>query len=231
MRSTTTGRGFTLLEMVIAVTILSTGMVYVFSTFADTTTATQSAALGADLGGQNKKALTRLFNELQGTSTVLQDTDGLDGTAPESVFSAAPDATAPRPFSAPRSVTRTSGDPDTVDGTLQLGAGEQRAREKTIPTQTLLRFRKVKGYVFKAATGAVVPEWTNWVTYRVGPRRRLLRTTQDGQSRVVALNVDAFDVSTLADGSLVVTLVTARRNPGSKRLIRYANSVSIVPKN
>jgi prepilin-type N-terminal cleavage/methylation domain-containing protein len=93
-------RGFTMVEMVIATAMFAAGSLYIYSTFTGVTRSTQNATVAIDLGSQNKKALTKVYNELQATSVIEQDTDGVDSTPPEAVFSITEDTGAPRPFTA-----------------------------------------------------------------------------------------------------------------------------------
>ena len=224
-------RGFTLIEIMVAITIFASGSVYFFSTFAQVTRSSQTTGVSMDLGAQNKKALTRLYNELQATSGVEHDTDGADATPPEAVFTVTSDAGAPRPSTAARPGVRVGGVPVEKEGVLQLGAGKEQAREKSITLQSRLRFRKVVGYMFKQSSGSILPEWSGWITYRVDGRRRLIRESASGKSSIVARRVDAFDVASRPDGTVVVTIVTARPNPDGSGMRRYANSVSVFPKN
>ena len=224
-------RGFTLIEIMVAVSIFAAASVYVFSTFAGVTRASQTTTVSIDLGAQNKKALTRLSNELQATSTIEHDTDAFDGTPPEAVLTVAADSGAPRPSTAARNVTRNALESIADSGVLELGAGQQQAREKSVAEQTRLRFRKVVGYLFKSSSGAILPEWSSWITYRVDSRRRLIRESESGRVTVVAQRVDAFDVVVRPDGTVAVTLVNARPNPDGSGVQRYANAVAVHPKN
>jgi NADH:ubiquinone oxidoreductase subunit len=117
------------------------------------------------------------------------------------------------------------------DGTWSLGASREQARERTIVASRSVRFRKVVGYQFVADAGAIAPQWSDWITYRVNARRQLVRVSGNGQPRVVANHVDAFDLEAKADGTIVATMVTARRDPTGAGWRRYANSVTIHPKN
>ena len=101
-----TNRGFTMVEMVIATAIFAAGSLYIYSTFTSVTRSSQNATVSIDLGSQNKKALTKVYNELQATSVIDQDTDGVDSTPPESVFAITTDTGAPTPFTASKLVTR-----------------------------------------------------------------------------------------------------------------------------
>ena len=65
-----TNRGFTLLEMTVATALFAAGSLFVYSTFAGVTKSSRSATVRIDLGSQNKRALTRLYNELQASSWI-----------------------------------------------------------------------------------------------------------------------------------------------------------------
>jgi len=224
--------GFTILEMAMATVLFAAGAVYVYSTFAGVTQSSQSATISIDLGSQNKRSLTRLFSELQATSLTPQDTDGLDNTEPEAVFVVEDDDTAPAPHTKAKVVTRMSGSPDKdADGNWKLGASKEQARERTIAKSTRIRFRKVVGYQFNATSGSIGPEWSDWITFRLNANNQLVRTTSGGRTRVVAHHVDAFDVDARNDGTLLVTLVTAKRDPSGRGWRRYANAITIHPKN
>ena len=224
-------RGFTLVEMVIATALFVAGTLYIYSTFTGVTRSTATASVSIDLGSQNKKALTRIYNELQATSVIEQDTDGMDSTPPEPVFVVEPDTGAPMPFTAARLVERGSFGAEEEDGTWDLGGNRTQAREMVVAHQSRLRFRKVVGYRFNAATGSIVPEWSNWITFRVDDRRRLVREVPGRTTRTIATRVDVFDVAVRPDGTVVVSLVTGRRSPDGRDVRRYANSVTIHPKN
>lgn len=224
-------RGFTMLEMVIATVLFAAGALYIYSTFTGVTRSTANATVSIDLGSQNKKALTRLYNELQATSVIEQDTDGVDSTPPEPVFAIEVDAGAPKPFTAAKLVTRGSFDATQEDGTWDVGGNRAQARELVVTSQSRLRFRKVIGYQFNAGTGSILPEWSSWITYRVDPERRLIREVPGRPTRTIANHVDVFHVAGQTDGTVVVSLVTGRRAPDGRSTRRYANSVTIHPKN
>jgi len=224
--------GFTLLEMMVSTALFVSGAVYVYATFSGVTKSSRSATVQMDLGSHNKRGMTRLFSELQASSLTPQDTDGIDSTDPESVLQVLDDDAAPSPKTKARIVTRTAvGNATEEDGKYRLGAGRQQARERTITRSKILRFRKVVGYRFNATTGSILPEWSGWIQYRVDNRSRLVRINADGTRRAVAHRVDAFDVEEKPDGTVLVTIITARRDPSRAGWKRYANSVTIHPKN
>jgi prepilin-type N-terminal cleavage/methylation domain-containing protein len=225
--------GFTLIEMIISVALFVAGSVYVYATFSGVTTSSRTATTQIDLGSQNKRAMTRLFAELQASSLTPQDTDGVDATEPEAVLVIEADSTAPEPVTKARLVTRTAlggAVQESSDG-FKLGASREQARERVITQSKRLRFRKVIGYLFNQSAGSIVPEWSNWITYQVNARRQLVRIVPGRQPRVVANHVDAFDVEAKVDGTVVVTMITGKRNPAGPGWRRYANSVTIHPKN
>ncbi|MHC4409269.1 MAG: PulJ/GspJ family protein [Planctomycetota bacterium] len=224
-------RGFTMVEMVIATAMFAAGSLYIYSTFTGVTRSTQNATVAIDLGSQNKKALTKVYNELQATSVIEQDTDGVDSTPPEAVFSITEDTGAPRPFTAARLVERGTFSASQTGETVTVGGNKVQAREMVVATQTRLRFRKVIGYQFNAGAGSILPEWSNWVTYRVDSQRRLIREVPGRPTRTVANRVDVFNAREQSDGTIVVSLVTGRRNPDGRSVKRYANAVTIHPKN
>jgi hypothetical protein len=94
-----------------------------------------------------------------------------------------------------------------------------------------LRVRHGRGYQFNAGAGTIVPEWSSWITYRVNAQNQLIRNVEGGATRVIANRVDALDVQARIDGTVLVTLITARRNPTGPGWKRYANSITIHPKN
>ncbi len=224
-------RGFTLLEMMVSTALFVTGAVYVYGTFSSVTASSRNATVDINLGSQNKRAMTRLFAELQASSMDTQDTDGLDSTDPEPVCVITDDAAAPKPWTKAKIVTRAAGWDQEADGTYKLGQGRQQARERVLTTSKMLRFRKVVGYQFKETSGTIGPEWSRWVTVRLNERRQLVRQVEGGATRVIANRVDAFDIQWRSDNTLLVTIVTARRDPSNGRVRRYANAVTIHPKN
>ena len=224
--------GFTLIEMVVATGLFAAGAVYIYGTFASVTRSSRSATVQIDLGSQNKRALTRFFGELQASSLTPQDTDGLDATEPEAVLTIADDDAAPTPNTKAIIVNRSAvGTVTQKGGTWALGEGKMQARERSIAKSKVVRFRKVIGYQFNAGAGTIVPEWSSWVTYRVNARNQLMRQVEGGATRIIANRVDALDVQARVDGTVLVTLITARRNPTGPGWKRYANSITIHPKN
>lgn len=224
--------GFTLLEMAVAAGLFAAGAIYIYGTFAGVTRSSRTATVQIDLGSQNKRALTRFFGELQASSLTPQDTDGLDATEPEAVLTIQDDDAAPVPNTKAIIVNRpTVGTVTQTDGTWNLGSGKMQARETSITKSKIIRFRKVIGYQFNAGAGTIVPEWSNWITYRVNAQNQLIRQVDGGATRVVANRVDALHVDPRIDGTVLVTLITARRNPTGPGWKRYANSITIHPKN
>lgn len=224
--------GFTLLEMAVAAGLFAAGAIYIYGTFAGVTRSSRTATVQIDLGSQNKRALTRFFGELQASSLTPQDTDGLDATEPEAVLTIQDDDAAPVPNTKAIIVNRpTVGTVTQTDGTWSLGSGKMQARETSITKSKIIRFRKVIGYQFNAGAGTIVPEWSNWITYRVNAQNQLIRQVDGGATRVIANRVDALHVDPRIDGTVLVTLITARRNPTGAGWKRYANSITIHPKN
>jgi prepilin-type N-terminal cleavage/methylation domain-containing protein len=224
--------GFTLIEMTVAAGLFAAGAVYIYGTFAGVTRSSRTATVQIDLGSQNKRALTRFFGELQASSLTPQDTDGLDATEPEAVLTITDDDDAPVPNTKAIIVNRpTVGTVTQLDGTWSLGEGKMQARERSILKSKIVRFRKVIGYQFNAGAGTIVPEWSNWITYRVNAQNQLMRQVDGGATRIIANRVDALDVEARIDGTVLVTLITARRNPTGPGWKRYANSITIHPKN
>ncbi|MHC4817974.1 MAG: prepilin-type N-terminal cleavage/methylation domain-containing protein [Planctomycetota bacterium] len=224
--------GFTLIEMTVAAGLFAAGAIYIYGTFAGVTRSSRTATVQIDLGSQNKRALTRFFGELQASSLTPQDTDGLDATEPEAVLTIQDDDAAPVPNTKAIIVNRSAvGTVTQTGGTWDLGAGKMQARERSILKSKIIRFRKVVGYQFNAGAGTIVPEWSNWITYRVNGQNQLIRQVDGGATRVIANRVDALDVDPRIDGTVLVTLITARRNPTGAGWKRYANSITIHPKN
>jgi len=237
-----TNRGFTLLEMTIATALFAAGSLFVYSTFAGVTKSSRSATVRIDLGSQNKRALTRLYNELQASSVLPQKADNLDaGTLlpteinPDgsvNVMLVAQDDASPLPHTVATIVDRTKEAMASLDVNVatDVGATTVKAREKTLPRSSILTFRKVIGYAFTA--GEIGPEWSARIIYRVNARRQLTRQVGTRPVRVVAHNVDVFHVdNSNPDGTLVITLVTAKPDPTGDGWRRYANNLTIHPKN
>jgi len=224
--------GFTLIEMMVSMALFAAGAVFVYSKFAGVTKSSRSVTVDIDLGSYNKQALTRLFSEMQASSLTAQDTDGLDSTEPEPVLVVSDDAAAPKPHTkAVIANRRAVGTATDVDGTWEVGGSRMQAREMSITTSKQVRFRKVIGYQFNASAGSITPEWSRWITYAVNDRSQLVRSLEGGASRIIAQNVDAFDVQARVDSTLLVTLITAKRDPSNPGWRRYANSITVHPKN
>jgi len=224
--------GFTLIEMIISTGLFIAGAVFVYSTFAGVTKSSRSVTVDIDLGSYNKQALTRIFSEMQASSLTAQDTDGLDSTEPEPVLTIEDDLAAPKPHTkAVIANRRAVGSATDVNGTWAVGGSRMQAREMAIATSKLVRFRKVIGYQFNPSAGSITPEWSKWITYSVNERSQLVRGVEGGATRIIAQNVDAFDVQARVDSTLLVTLITAKRDPSNPGWRRYANSITIHPKN
>ena len=224
--------GFTLVEMMVSTGLFIAGALFVYSTFSSVTKSSRSVTVDVDLGSYNKQALTRIFSEMQASSLTAQDTDGLDSTEPEPVLTITDDPAAPLPRTKAVIVNRRAvGSATDVDGTWEVGGGRMQAREMSITTSKQVRFRKVIGYQFNPSAGSITPEWSRWITYSVNDRSQLVRSLEGGASRIIAQSVDAFDVQARVDNTLLVTLITAKRDPSNPGWRRYANSITIHPKN
>ena len=224
--------GFTLIEMMVSTGLFVAGALFVYSTFSGVTKSSRSVTVDVDLGSYNKQALTRIFSEMQASSLTAQDTDGLDSTEPEPVLTITDDPAAPLPRTKAVIVNRrTVGSATDVDGVWEVGGGRMQAREMSITTSKQVRFRKVIGYQFNPSAGSITPEWSRWITYSVNDRSQLVRSLEGGASRIIAQSVDAFDVQARVDNTLLVTLITAKRDPSNPGWRRYANSITIHPKN
>lgn len=224
--------GFTLVEMMVSTGLFIAGALFVYSTFSGVTKSSRSVTVDVDLGSYNKQALTRLFSEMQASSLTAQDTDGLDSTEPEPVLTIADDPAAPTPRTKAVIVNRRAvGSATDVDGTWEVGGSRMQAREMAITTSKQVRFRKVIGYQFNPSAGSITPEWSRWITYAVNDRSQLVRSLEGGASRIIAQSVDAFDVQARVDNTLLVTLITAKRDPSNPGWRRYANSITVHPKN
>ena len=81
------------------------------------------------------------------------------------------------------------------------------------------------------SSGSIVPEWSNWITYQLNDNNQLVRIVPGRPVRVIANKIDAFDVEPKPDGTVVVTVITARLDPNGHGWRRYANAVTIHPKN
>jgi len=223
--------GFTMVEMVVATAIFLAGAVYVYSTFAGVTVSTQAATVEVDLNSQNKKALTALYMELQATSLANHDIDGTGVDRP--VFLVEKGTEAP-PLTKPRLVSRSVRAPSQdAGGEWDIGESKLQARERSILENSRLRFRKVVGYRFNAAAGTIEPEWSGEIVYEVNAGRQLVRRVVGSPTpaKVVAHHVDAFEAEPKTDGTLVLTLVSARPSPDGRGFRRYANAVTVHPKN
>ncbi len=224
--------GFTLIETTVAITLFAAGSVFVYSTFAGVTKSSQTATLQIDLGSANKVSLTRIYNELQASSLKAQDTDGLDSTEPVGVFEILADNGAPAAHTVRTIVQRNSvGTAVETSKGWEVGETREQARERNISQSKRLRFRKVIGYQFNASSGTIMPEWSGWITFSVNPRRQLVRTLEGQAPRVIANHVDALDAEAMPDGTVLLTLVTAKPAADGHGWKRYANSVTIHPKN
>lgn len=224
--------GFTLIEMMVSTGLFIAGAMFVYSTFSSVTKSSRSVTVDIDLGSYNKQALTRIFSEMQASSLTAQDTDGLDSTEPEPVLIIEDDAAAPKPHTKAVIVNRRAvGSATDVDGAWEVGGSRMQAREMSITTSKQVRFRKVIGYQFNASAGSITPEWSRWITYAVNDRGQLVRSLEGGASRIISQNCDAFDVQARVDSTLLVTLITAKRDPSNPGWRRYANSITVHPKN
>jgi prepilin-type N-terminal cleavage/methylation domain-containing protein len=224
--------GFTLIEMMVSTGLFVAGALFVYSTFSGVTKSSRSVTVDVDLGSYNKQALTRIFSEMQASSLTAQDTDGLDSTEPEPVLVIEDDAAAPAPQTKAVIVNRRAvGSAQEVNGAWEVGGSRLQAREMSITVSKRIRFRKVIGYQFNPSAGSITPEWSKWITYAVSDRGQLVRSLEGGPTRIIAQNVDAFDVQARVDNTLLVTLITAKRDPSNPGWRRYANSITIHPKN
>jgi len=225
--------GFTLVEMIVSTALFAAGAVYVYATFSGVTQSTASATMSIDLGSQNKRVISRLFAEMQASSLTPQDTDGLDSTEPEAVLIITPDLSSPVSSTKALLITRPLvGTGDLTDGSdYTLGEGRMQARERVLARSKQISFRKVIGYQFKQSSGTIVPEWSAWITFRVNARHQLIRTVPGRRPRVMATRVDALDADARPDGTVLVTVITAKRDPNGAGWRRYANGVTIRPKN
>jgi prepilin-type N-terminal cleavage/methylation domain-containing protein len=225
--------GFTLVELVFALAIFATGSLFVHSLLSGVTENSQTVTIGIDLGSQNKRCLTQIFNGLQATSLLPQDTDGLDATDPVSVFLIEEDDGAPTPKTEAVLTNRATASVEFAqDGTTLLAGGSrEQAREKRITKSKRIRFRRVAGYRFNATTGAILPDWSGWITYFVDAKGHLMYQADGKPARAIASRVDALDAEVRPDGTILVTIVSARRSPDGHGWRRYANSVTIHPKN
>jgi len=224
--------GFTLVEAIISTTLFAAAGLYVFSTFAGVTASSQTVTTEIDLSSQSKRVLSQVFGELQATSLAAQDTDGVDSTDPVPVFTAEDDTAAPLPHTAARLLVRTLGGTVAQEGeNWALGKTQMQAREKVIARNKRIRFRKVVGYQFQATKGTIVPEWSNEITYSVDRERRLVRSVAGGPTKIVGHHVDALDAEVKPDGTVVLTLVCARPMADGSGWKRYANAVTVQPKN
>ena len=162
--------GFTLLETTIAITLFASAAVYVYSTFGAVVDSSTTMTLQIDLGSQNKRAMTKFYNELQATSLTPQDTDGLDNTDPVPVFTIEDNAAAPKPMTKNIVMSRTLSTPTTKNGVMEIGDSKEQARERQITGSKRVKFRKVVGYQFDASGGSIVPE-----RYRIKITRAFLK--------------------------------------------------------
>jgi len=233
--------GFSLVEMVIATALFAAGSLLVYTSFTGVTRSSRAASVRIDLGAENKRALTRIYNELQASSSTAQKIENLPVAAfePEEVnpdgtvntLMSGDDAESPPPVTVARIVDRSGATTATLDvDTWDVGAGQTQARERVMPRSSWLRFRKVTGYFFNG--GEISPEWSTRVQYRVNNERKLVRSVAGGRERVVANDVDVFHVDqTNPDGTVLVTLVTAKPDPNGDGWRRYANTLTVNPKN
>ena len=223
------GAGFTLIEMAVASAMFAAGALYIYSTFAGITRSSQSATIALDLNSENKRALTTLYNEVQASSLAPHDID--DSGTEVAVFTVDVDAAAPLPRTQALNVDRSGATVSGVTNDFTLGEAKQQARERTIGASNRLRLRKVIGFRFQAAGGTISPEWSAEVTFFVNQRRQLVRSLPGRPPRIMSNYVDAFEIQTRPDGTVIITLISAKRNPNAAGFIRYANAVTVQPKN
>ena len=233
--------GFSLVEMVIATALFAAGSLLVYTSFTGVTRSSRSASVRIDLGAENKRALTKIYNELQASSSTAQKIENLtpaeldeDETNPDGTVNtlmSGDDNASPLPVTVARIVDRTGASTATKDGDLwDVGEGKTQARERVLPRSSWLRFRKVTGYFFNG--GEISPEWSTRVQYRVNDQRQLVRSVNGGRERVVANDIDVFHVDqTNPDGTVLITLVTAKPDPNGEGWRRYANTLTVHPKN
>lgn len=233
--------GFSLVEMVIATALFAVGSLFIYTTFTSVTRSSASATVRIDLGAENKRALTRVYDELQASSSVPQKIENLpiaafedeeinpDGTI--NTLMSGDDLESPLPVTVARIVDRSTASVATLEAdTWSVGESKTQARERVLPRSSWLRFRKVTGYFFNG--GDISPSWSPRVQYRVNDRRQLVRRVAAGRERVVANDVDVFHVDqTNPDGTVVITLVTAKPDPNGEGWRRYANTLTVHPKN
>lgn len=223
------GAGFTLIEMAVASAMFAAGALYIYATFAGITRSSQSATIALDLNSENKRALTALYNEIQASSLATHDIN--DSGTEVAVFTVDVDAAAPLPRSQSLNVDRSGATIQGVTNDFTLGEAKEQARERNIGTNSRLRMRKVIGFRFQVAGGTISPEWSQEVTFRVNQLRQLVRSIPGRPPRIISNHVDAFEVRPRPDGTVIVTLVNAKRNPNAPGFIRYANAVTVHPKN
>lgn len=233
--------GFSLVEMVIATALFAVGSLFIYTTFTSVTRSSAAATVRIDLGAENKRALTRIYDELQASSSVAQkienlpvtafDTEEINSDGTITTLLSGDDADAPLPVTVARIVDRSTASEATLeDDTWSVGEGKTQARERVLPRSSWLRFRKVTGYFFNG--GDISPAWSTRVEYRVNGQRQLVRRVAASNPRVVANDVDVFHVDrTNPDGTVVITLVTAKPDPNGEGWRRYANTLTVHPKN
>ena len=186
-----------------------------------------------DVDGDGQVGFSDIIAVLSAWGPCLDCAEDIDDSGVEQpVFVRIEDDTSPTPATPAKVVTRTFTAPvQDGEGNWGLGEAKVQAREKTIARNSQISFRKVVGYRFNAGAGSILPEWSPLITYRVDAQRKLQRSVDGGRTRTVAAYVDAFDVETRVDGTVVIPLITAKRRPAGGGWQRYANSTTIHPKN
>lgn len=117
---------------------------------------------------------------------------------------------------------------DTKLGAAGYGGAAVRPRWANIATNSELTFQKVSGYTV-GADGAPVVTWSTPITFRV-ENGKLVRV-QDGQTRVVAPFTVGFRAALTDAGTVVVTIISQKRNNTNGAITFQANQIEVSPKN
>jgi prepilin-type N-terminal cleavage/methylation domain-containing protein len=245
--------GFTLLELMIAISLV-TGIIIVATTTGTTITdATTYGRQKLKVHSDNQSALYFIANDLQNSSS---DTDP-DTNMPryeilDAEFVSELASRTSEDLSADRTdeyvagvdadtMTSTTVWSDDIDadvdkiGTTDLAETakgeilEGRPRLMKVEKNSRFTFRKITGFNVDTGIGEVSPIWSTPVTYFV--RERQLIREQDGRERVVSGNVSGFKVFAEDKGNFRVFLRTQKRNKETGEVVTTSSAIEINPKN
>jgi len=248
-----TARGHTLLELMIAVSLVA-GIVIVATTTGTTITdATSYGRQKLQVQSDNQSALYFIANDLQNSSsdtdpdTNLPRYEVLDAefvtelkTRTAEDLAAGSTAEVVSGLEADTMTSTTVWSTDIETGVDQIGTTdvvatakgeilEGRPRLMKVEKNSRFTFRKVTGYNVDTGTGEVTPIWSTSIRYFV--RNRKLVRTQDGRERVVGGNVSIFKIFAEDKGNFRIFLRTQKRNKETGEVVTTSSAIEVNPKN